>query len=197
MTRFNGVAHDYYYGNKISDYGIQHGYVDYRTFAKAFDAVLSNNLISLTDGIVGYWEQVGGMVDNSEQIEELDEQIEELEEKIAILEKDQEGLSDNLFAETEKEIQSYKSDVEHLEGKKDVLEDKKAELEEEQENIPEVFQWYIVGDNAPAILEENNEIVYYNEQLDLYLWGVTHCGTSWDYVLTDIPCNVGDKAYEM
>ena len=26
----------------------------------------------------------------------------------------------------------------------------------------------------------------YNEQLDMYLWGITHFGTSWDYVLTDV-----------
>ena len=31
-----------------------------------------------------------------------------------------------------------------------------------------------------------DEIVYYNDQLDLYLWGITHFGTSWDYVLTDV-----------
>ena len=35
-----------------------------------------------------------------------------------------------------------------------------------------------------------HEIVYYSEELDLYIWGVTHYGTSWDYVLTDIKCNV-------
>ena len=31
-----------------------------------------------------------------------------------------------------------------------------------------------------------DEIVYYNEELDMYVWGITHYGTSWDYVLTDI-----------
>lgn len=204
MTRIKGVASDYYYGHKISDYGIENGYVDYRTFAAAFDAVMANNLMSDTEGVIGYWEQVGGFCDNSyaieqieEQIEELEEQIEELEDKIAVLEEDQEELSDNLFAETEKEIQIYKSDVEHLEKKKDVLEDEKTELEEEQDNLPEVYQWFIVGDNAVSILEENNEIVFYNDTLDLYLWGVTHWGTSWDFVLTNIPCMMGDKAYEM
>ena len=29
-------------------------------------------------------------------------------------------------------------------------------------------------------------ILYYIEELDLYVLGVTHCGTGWDYVLTDI-----------
>ena len=35
-------------------------------------------------------------------------------------------------------------------------------------------------------MRETNEIVFYSEDLDMYLWGVTHYGTSWDYVLTDI-----------
>jgi len=35
----------YYYGNAISEYGMEHGYVDYRTLAKAFDAVLNNDII--------------------------------------------------------------------------------------------------------------------------------------------------------
>jgi hypothetical protein len=28
--------------------------------------------------------------------------------------------------------------------------------------------------------------VFYNEKLDIYVWGITHFGTAWDYVLTDI-----------
>lgn len=39
---------------------------------------------------------------------------------------------------------------------------------------------------ARLLQQETNEIVYYNETLDMYLWGVTHYGTSWDYVLTSI-----------
>lgn len=29
-------------------------------------------------------------------------------------------------------------------------------------------------------------ILYYIDELDMYILGVTHFGTSWDYVLTDI-----------
>ena len=50
----------------------------------------------------------------------------------------------------------------------------------------EVAQWYIVDDWGSRLLQKINEIVYYNETLDMYLWGVTHCGTRWDYVLTNI-----------
>lgn len=54
------------------------------------------------------------------------------------------------------------------------------------EDEQEVFQWYIVPESALWILEQNNEITYYSEKADMYLWGVTHWGTAWDYVLTDI-----------
>lgn len=119
----------YYYGNAISDYGIEHGYVDYATLAKCFDAVLNNDIMNLTYDI-GSWEQVSGAIDNTDEIEEL---------------------------------------------------------ENEQDNDPEVFQWFIVDDwGARLLQQETNEIVYYNETLDMYLWGVTHYGTSWDYVLTNI-----------
>lgn len=118
----------YYYGNAISEYGMEHGYIDYATLAKAFDAVLNNDIMNLTYDI-GSWEQVSGIIDNSDEIEEL----------------------------------------------------------ENEQDYQEVFQWFIVDDWGARLLKEINEIVYYNEKLDMYLWGVTHYGTSWDYVLTNIP----------
>lgn len=115
-------ASEYFYGNKISDYGLEHGYVDYRTLAKTFDAVLNNDIMQKTWGICGEWELVSGS--------DYDEENEEWE--------------------------------------------------------VDIYQYYIVSDNAVKILQEANEIVYYNEELNMYVWGVTHWGTSWDYVLTNI-----------
>ncbi|MBO5828896.1 MAG: hypothetical protein J6R59_10665 [Paludibacteraceae bacterium] len=154
----------YFYGNEISEYGQQNGYVDYGTLAKSFDAVLNNDIIQKTYDI-GYWEQESGTIDNTEEIEELQEQIEEL-------------MLDNENDEHTEEIEE--------------LQDKINELEEEQENSynEECFQYYIVSDNGAEILKEINEIVYYNEELDMYVWGVTHWGTAWSYVLTNIKCNV-------
>lgn len=66
------------------------------------------------------------------------------------------------------------------------------ELESGEEEIEdggyyEVYQYYIITYQGARFLEEyTDELVYYNEQLDMYLWGITHFGTSWDYVLTDI-----------
>ena len=144
----------YYYGNPISEYGLQNGRVDYATLAKCFDAVLNNYIMSLTYDI-GYWEQVSGIIDNSEEIEELEEENESSPSQIL-----------------ENEIDEINNQIE--------------ELENEQDYQPEVFQWFIVDDWGAKLLQDISEIVYYNEKLDMYLWGVTHYGTSWDYVLTDI-----------
>lgn len=50
----------YFFGNKISDYGLKNGYVDYGTLAKAFDAVLNNDIVKNTIDI-GFWEQINGL----------------------------------------------------------------------------------------------------------------------------------------
>lgn len=112
----------HFYGNEISEYGLENGYIDYRTLAKCFDAVMCNDIITRTYEI-GYWECVNG-----------------------------------------------------------------SDYDEETDETAEVFQFFIISAQGAEILEEcTNEIVWYNEELDLYVWGVTHWGTSWDYVLTDIP----------
>lgn len=160
------IKSKYFYGNEVSSYGQEHGYVDYRTLAKAFNAVMSNDLISLTDGVIGYWEQESGFIDNTEQIEELREQIEELEN----------AITEDSTEEQDEEITAAIADIE----------EQIKELEYEQDRQPDIFQWYIVNSNGAEILEEAGEIVYYNNELDMYLWGVTHWGTSWDYVLTNI-----------
>ena len=151
----------YYHGNAISEYGIQNGRVDYATLSKCFDAVLSNDIMSLTYDI-GSWYQLSGIIDNTDEIDELEEKRDELEEE----------NENNPSQILENEI--YK------------INDEIAELESEQDDEPEVFQWFIVDDWGARLLKEINEIVYYNETLDMYLWGVTHYGTSWDYVLTSI-----------
>ena len=149
---------NYFYGNKISEYGIQNKRVDYATLSKAFDCVLNNNIIQETYE-VGYWEQESGHVDNSEEIAEIREQIAELEEL-----EESESVNEKI-AELEEQIE---------------------ELEEEQDYYPKIYQYYIVSDRGAEILKEINEIVFYNDKFDMYVWGVTHWGTSWDYVLTSI-----------
>lgn len=168
----------YFYGNEISEYGQKNGYVDYATLAKAFDAVMSNEIIQKTYEI-GYWEQESGFVDHAEEIEALQEEI------------------DGIQSDIEEMIDSYE-DFENSEKHLGMvaimedLQDKIAELEEDQEDSynTDIYQYFIVSDNGAEILKKINEIVFYNDALDMYVWGVTHWGTSWDYVLTDIKCNV-------
>lgn len=158
----------YFYGNKISDYGIENNRVDYRTFAQAFEHVLNNDIMNKTWGVCGEWGQISGFVDNSEEIEQLQEQIKDLE--------------DTLPPYTAENI----SECSNIENQIKDLENQIEELENEQDEQPEIYQYYIVSNNAVELLQEANEIVFYNDDLDMYVWGVTHWGTSWDYVLTDI-----------
>lgn len=120
----------YFCGNEISNYGKEHGFLDYDTFSRAFDLVLNNSIFELGQGIGYGWELVNGLDFDYEEEEIIEE--------------------------------------------------------------PEVFQWYIVSEPGAQIIQDyTNEILYYHDKLDIYLWGVTHWGTGWDYVLTDIPCNCG------
>ena len=175
------VHGEYFYGNKVSEYGLENGYVDYATLAKAFDAVLNNEIIQKTFEI-GYWEQESGFIDNTEKIEELQEEIETLQYMIDDIEDQKAGY---YGTNHEEKISKLQTDIENLQTQIN-------ELEEEQENSynAEIYQYYIVSSQGAEILKEINEIVFYNEELDMYIWGITHYGTSWSYVLTDIKCNV-------
>lgn len=115
MNMFDGKVH----GVKVSDYGIEHGYLDYYALSRIIgDPILNNNIYEET---FLDWEVVNGEIDYNED--------------------------------------------EYL----------------------EIYQYYIISDYGYSFLSRNtDEIVFYNEKLDMYLWGITHFGTSWDYVLTDI-----------
>lgn len=124
------LAGKYFCGNEISNYGKEHGFLDYDTFSRAFDHVLNNFIFKLGQDIGYGWELVNGLDFDYEEEEIIEE--------------------------------------------------------------PEVFQWYIVSDSGAQIIQDyTNEILYYHDELDIYLWGVTHWGAGWDYVLTNIPCNCG------
>ena len=165
------VYSDYFYGNKISNYGIQNGFVDYATLAKSFDCVLNNTIPNIPE-FWDYTEQLSGMIDNSENIAEMEEQINNAYNAM------KESEDPKVIAEIERDIEGMQRAIE--------------ELEEEENEQPDIYQWYIVSESGADILQECNEIVFYNSEMDLYLWGVTHYGTSWDYVLTNIKCNTGE-----
>lgn len=176
MAKVQTIFGTHFCGNEISDYGKQNGFVDYATLAKSFDAVMCNDILSTTAEI-GYWDMVSG---SDVTYEDSDGNILDYEEYTDKLEELQERLED---AEAEDNLEL----ISELENEIDDLEN--------SERYSEIFQYFIISAQGASILEEyTNEIVYYNEALDLYVWGVTHCGTSWDYVLTDIPCERSEKA---
>lgn len=125
----NTIKSKYFFGNEISKYGIENGYVDYRTLAKSFDCILNNDIMSVLENKGFYFEEVNG--------------------------------------------NSY---------------------DEENDSYTDIYQYYIITENGYRILSEyTNEIVYYNDELDLYIWCITHYGTSWDYVLTDIKIDLENE----
>lgn len=184
------VYGEYYYGNKISDYGLEHNRVDYGTLAKAFDAVLNNEIYGKLQSLGYIWETYSGSEYYYEDSDvkmyspdERDERIEELEQKREELETEMENFDvySDRYAEIEESIKEIESDIEAL----------------EEEHYEDIFQYYIVSNEGARILaEDTDEIVLYNEEFDINLWCVTHYGTAWDYVLTDIECNAGDRAFD-
>ena len=162
----------FFCGHQISEYGLQNKRVDYGTLAKAFDAVLCNDITKLfyssIDGEYNEVEQVNGFIDNSDEIDELNEQLESV--------MDEYNESDE-GSEREKE----------LERMMDEIQERIDDLESEQDEQPEIFQYFIISDAGAELLKDcTDEILFYLPGLDIYIWGVTHYGTSWDYVLTDI-----------
>lgn len=126
MERTMKLYGDKVYGVKVSDYGLENGYLDYYTLSQIVGACVLNN--SIMEEVPYGWELING--------DDLDE------------------------------------DSEYY----------------------EIYQWYIIDYQGYRHLSRlTDEIVYYNEQLDLYLWGITHFGTSWDYVLTNVRLVGEDK----
>lgn len=55
--------------------------------------------------------------------------------------------------------------------------------EETEAPEKEIFQWYLIDpSDADYIKRNTDELIFYSEVLDEYVWGVTHFGTSWDGV---------------
>lgn len=80
------------------------------------------------------------------------------------------------------------SDREFLNANGDYIsESEYYKLEEEGEEVEEVYtdfyQYFIIDSQGAERLQEfTNEVVFYNEELNLYLLAVSHYGTSWSSV---------------
>lgn len=105
---FNGKIH----GVTVSDYGREHGYLDYSTLAKLVGPMIMHNTIR--DKTFGSWERVTGVFDNM------------------------------------------------------------------------VMNDFIISKEGYEFLAKyTDELVFYINDLDLYIWAIDHSGTRWDHVLTN------------
>lgn len=121
-------VHNYkhFYGVEVTPEEIENGYINYRTLAKTFDAILCNDITKL------FYTDING---------------------------------------------SY-NEVELVNG---------SDYNEEYDEYCDIYQYYIIDGNGYNILSScTDEIIYYIEALDMYIWGVTHFGTAWNGVNTDI-----------
>ena len=68
-----------------------------------------------------------------------------------------------------------------------------TDYDEEEDYYYDVYQYFIIDDrDAERLKEYTNELVYYCEDLDLYILGVTHFGTAWN----GVPANWKDDDNE-
>lgn len=59
--------------------------------------------------------------------------------------------------------------------------------EDETECYCHIYSYYIISTSkAEFLMYESDEIVLYNPELNMYVWGITYCNISGDDVLTSI-----------
>ena len=89
-------------------------------------------------------------------------------------------------------IEDYENN--ELEFGEDYYEDEDGEI-----IYRDFYQYYLIDYDTAKRLGEIGETIYYNSKLDIYFLAVSHFGTSWGYVLTDIklePSEWGEDYYD-
>ena len=152
-----------WHGMELSRFSINEGWVDYYTAAEVTGAEPYDIYASEE----GDWELVNGddmyFIDsdgNTYDSEMAWERIQELESMIADRKEGQ-------------DVSKWEKDMDLLENRGEVR------------GVCDYFR--ITEEGARILMDESNELVYYNEKLETYVWGITHCGISWRHVLTSIP----------
>lgn len=180
----------YFLNSKISAYGEANGYVDLAALAANFshircraDGLLDYEMELKNGSEYYYYDNDGKAYSESER----DDKVEEIQEKI-------EELEDKKFEyETMLEASQSQHRLDRLEKLIETLDDAIYGLNDELSTLeqPEgktVFSFEIIDRSGYEMLSEyTDEIVYYIPDLDVYLWGITHCGIGWTEVLTPIP----------
>lgn len=158
-----------YYDVTASNTGIENNRVDEETLFQVIKGISADDIFKKTQEYgIGNWELVNGSLYVHYDCEGNDYTDEEAQEKIQELEE----LIDN--ADEEDEIAAWKADIQNL----------------EDGVAYDIHQIYLVSEKAARILiEESDEIVFYNQELNAYVWCITFCGADWSEVLTSIPLN--------
>jgi hypothetical protein len=119
-------TYKFFYGKEITPEEIKNGYINYRTLASCFDAILCNDITKL------FYNTIAGEYNEPEIVNGSD-------------------------------------------------------YDDENDYYYDIYQYYIIDNNGYDILSScTDEIIYYIPILDIYVWGVTHFGTPWNGVNTDI-----------
>lgn len=179
----------FFLNSEISQYGIDNNRVDYAALASTYQHICcSDKLFSITND----WKIVNGEEyyycegTKCYSSDERDKRVDELQEEIDTL-NDRKYTYIAMLEETDSphKIKRLETLIEAVDDRISEYENIISELDNEIHN--DVFSYYIIDDRGAEILKEyTDELVYYSSELDMYIWGVTHWGTSWSYVLTSI-----------
>ncbi len=156
----------YFHGAKISSYGVSEGFLDYQCMAEMAQAE-SIDIYSeeyedacweLYNGEDCYYYDSDG---HTYDYECCIERIEELKDMIA-------------NARGEQDVSKWEKDIDSLTYNCECI---------------GICDYMEITEEAARIMKESgsDEIVYYSKELDMYIWGITHYGTSWKLMLTSIP----------
>ena len=73
------------------------------------------------------------------------------------------------------------------EVKEEFIDDHITEIEENLLS-EEIYQYFIISESDLYSIEKYlNYPIYYSDELDIYLLGITHYGMSWSFFFTDAP----------
>ena len=81
----------------------------------------------------------------------------------------------------------YYSDGIRTYTRKEAMERKDEYLKEDGE--ARIISQYLIISEAKArfLMQESDELIFYNDELNMYVWEITFCGMLWTGVLTHIP----------
>jgi len=81
-------------------------------------------------------------------------------------------------------VYNFAEEMECVNGEEYIKDD---ETGEDTEDFKEVYQMFAVNESgADYLIANTDELVYYNSELDTYFWAITHFGTPWSDVYTEI-----------